>query len=262
MTPRVYLAVPTYSQWLTTGAVAGIMTAAQPGGVLGKSPVPQFYPTSLLTKGFNVHWAQAIIGGFDLFAMLHADICPEPGWLDTSVESLLFRDADLVSASVRLKDRSFEYSVAIDTPEGPVRLNKAELDALPDVFDRNDVGKLLGLRTGGALLVNTGCFVANLRKPWVRSVGFQINTSIEWFPDGHDPAVALKVEPEDWGLSRQLYNLGATGVYGTTRVRTRHLGDEFYDSHVELADDLREKLSQRIRLSGPKPENDRNCPAD
>lgn len=244
---KVYLAVPTYNNWVTTGTCQAILTAIQPGGMVGKPPAPQFYPTSLLTKGFNYHWANAVLGEFDVFAMLHADVAAEPGWLDRLVESLTLREADLVSACVRLKDYSFEYSVAIDDPlEGPIRLNKAELDALPDVFCSKDVFSLLDYRGPGALLVNTGCWVANIKRDWATKISFQINTALHWRPPGSDPAVHMTVEPEDWGLSRQLFRLGVTGVYGTTRIKTRHLGEAFYDSDVELADDLREKLSARM----------------
>lgn len=245
---KVFFGIPTYNNWVTSGCMLSAMKCCRVDGPVGYQPEPQVYPSSLLAKAFNVLWSQAIIDDADVFVMLHADIGASDGWLDELVAILLDRRADLVSANVRLKDQSFEYSTAIDGDDGRVvRLNQADLGALPDVFNRLDVAKHFGMRKAGALLLNTGCWAANLKRGWAKQVYFDVNSALTWYPAGQKPQCRLTMESEDWFLSRQLHKLNIKGVYGTSRITTEHLGDTVFRSDITMTDALREKLLERIR---------------
>lgn len=179
---------------------------------------------SLLAHVFNVLWAQMLLvkpqTDPDYFAMLHSDVVPEAGWVDTLVDELRRTGADLVSVVLPIKNLQGVTSTAIDDPEDewtPLRrLTTTEVQRLPETFSAADCGY-----PGRALLVNTGCWVCDLHRPWVEEFpGFEIRDKIRRRPDGAPQAVCV---PEDWNFSRWLHARGAK-VLATRKVRAEHVG--------------------------------------
>lgn len=222
--PRsIYLALPTYDGTYTTGALVGALNASDhhavdchPGG------------GSLLPKAFNIHWANAVMSGqYDYFAMLHADIWPESCWLDRLVAILElkeeWRKPDIVSAVVPLKDDRRLTSTGMwmfDRPEPHYRLSEEDKRQLPVTFGTDDVQEALGIR--GELVVNTGCWIARLGRPWNRQVHFEFRDSIDWDHRGSgEPKVC--VVSEDWLFSRKVVEAGGT-VLATQAVALNHRG--------------------------------------
>jgi hypothetical protein len=186
---------------------------------------------------FNTLWAmglnRAAKGEISHFAMLHADVAPEAGWLDLLIEECDKHQADLVSAIVPLKDGRGITSSGVGRLGNPWggayrRIAIRELPGLPDTFDATSLGygRL-------PLLHNNGCWVADLR----RAV---FTESADCLCENR-PAQALEAmfafprrivrfngqwmvqgESEDWYFSRRLWELGAR-TYLTKRVRLSHL---------------------------------------
>ena len=201
-------------------------------------------PGSLLTSNFNRAWCDALNRralGVTHFAMLHADVAAVDGWLDTLLDELTRLDADVVSAVVPIKTDHGLTSTAIGTDSVYLnrRLSMREVYQLPETFDAADVEGLTGQR--GPLLVNTGCWVADLRKPWAfdtDEVGrlpwaFRFQNEIR-----RDPATGFYksfVASEDWLFSHHLAEVGAR-VYATRKVPVAHLGAGRFENTLAWGD--------------------------
>lgn len=187
---------------------------------------------SLLANTFNQFWCDALNlqeAGEDIryFAMLHDDIVPDAGWLDTLMEDLLSSGADLLAAVVPLKDTTGVTSTAIDNPNDPFkverRLTMREVYTLPSIFDSADCGFPDRL-----LLANTGCWVCRFDRDWRKAtnpdgslkIHFTINDQVRKTADGKWRAF---VDPEDWNFSRQVGQLGGK-VMCSRRVGLSHYG--------------------------------------
>lgn len=159
-------------------------------------------------------------GNFTHFAMLHDDIVPEDNWLDFLMEDLLAKNADVVSAVVPIKDGHGLTSTAIDAAEGIFdierRITMTEAMRLPEVFNAADCGY-----PDRNLLLNSGCWVADLTKPWRHKVRFTIQDRI--VRDERTGRWQAHVSSEDWQFSRDVQSLGGK-VYATRRVRLCHMG--------------------------------------
>jgi len=176
---------------------------------------PSMTWTSLLPYTFNLLWTGAINGRPALthFAMLHDDIIPAAGWLDVLLEELETNDADLVSAVVPIKDGRGLTSTAVDcNPDkwNPRRLTMHEICGLPDTFGTEHVG--------GPILLNTGCWLARIDRPWAESVRFRQQDEIRKGESGLFEAHTI---PEDWDFSRQLHERGAK-ILATRKVKLHH----------------------------------------
>lgn len=180
---------------------------------------------SLLAHVFNVLWAGAMQvrekARADYFVMLHGDVIPAGGWVDTLVAEIEWTGADVVSAVLPIKDKRGVTSTAIDDPDDvwtPLRrLTMTEVARLPETFSAADCGY-----PDNALLVNTGCWICDLRKPWVNEFpGFEIRDRIRRLPDGTPQAVC---QPEDWNFSRWLHARGCK-VLATRKVHADHAGE-------------------------------------
>jgi hypothetical protein len=146
---------------------------------------------SLLCKGFNELWTLALNNqaelGFTHFAMLHSDIVPEDGWLDLLVDEQQRTGADVVSCVSPLKSGEGLTSTAIDG-DGEWnlsrRLTMREVMKLPETFGVEDCGvpdcspSSPHWNPNRRLLVNTGCWIADLSKPWVRQFHFRTEDRI------------------------------------------------------------------------------------
>jgi hypothetical protein len=226
-----------------------------------ETPYALFYkPTraSLLAKGFNMALAHALqlrdAGYVRYFAMLHADIVPEPGFLDKLFKLMQLTEADVISTVIPIKNAPQDghyvekdgvkhrimlhdneaTSTAIDEPDGkwqPARrLTLTELAALPvSTFDAADLNC-----PGRALLVNTGLWIGDLFGEWAnRTVtvngveelecAFSIDDRIVVDRSGETPQYKTDVEPEDWRFSRYLHRIGAK-VLATTDIHANHIG--------------------------------------
>lgn len=182
--------------------------------------------SSLLARGFNIAWHTAVETRrlakphVDYFCMLHADVVPEPGWVDLLVEEIEKHKADVVSVVVPIKDTKGLTSTAIEYPPDPFeverRLTMHEVMRLPETFGIEDVG----YTDGRALLVNTGCWIADLSKPWVNDVCFTVRDDVQHDADG---TPRVRCIPEDWGFSMWLRDRGAK-VLATRRVKVSHHG--------------------------------------
>lgn len=180
---------------------------------------------SLLPHTFNIIWHSSLeLGrreGAKYFCMLHADVAAQPGWVDLLVEEIEDLRADVVSVVIPIKDGKGLTSTAIDDPEDEFtpyrRLTMREVMELPETFSAGDLGH--GDR---ALLVNTGCWIADLGRAWCDDVNFELKTEVRRRPDGTSmPCCA----PEDWNFSRFLHRRGAA-VYATRKVSVSHHGGD------------------------------------
>lgn len=243
---KVFFGLPTHSGTRTDGAALAIVNhGLQEGGMFIKP-----FACSLLAHGFNRLWCQALHEKYDYFFMLHADVEPCEGWAAILLEELQANDADVVSAVVRIKDNHGIVSTGIGIPGDPYRLLKRftlkELKQLPKTFTAEDAG-----HPGYPLLVNTGCWVADLSKPWCRATDasnrlktfFTINDEIVY--DSEQDIYKILVEPEDWHFSRRLYEAGAK-VMATKAVSCEHTGPKQWSTDEDCGDEV-DKASHRYR---------------
>src|SRR6185369_4047614 len=130
-------------------AVLSYGAARRPGSKLAVA-YPQTGPSSLLCDNFNQFWALARnnyeAGCIDGFAMIHADVEAEGGWLDILHEEMLAVGADLISARIRIKDGRGFTSTALDLedPWRPRRLTQKEFARLPATFTDADALQFFG----------------------------------------------------------------------------------------------------------------------
>lgn len=213
--PAVFLACPHY----------GDITAPTAGSLLTASakfcPYVNFEAGSLLAFTFNRLWCEALNmrkhRQLNFFAMLHADVCPDPGWLDVLVEEMAATGADVVSAVIPLKDGRGLTSTARRTADGGHRrLTMQEVFKLPPTFDAKSAGWGDDL-----LLVNTGCWVCDFTKPWAEEFpGFHIE---DYLCRGDDGVFRAGVFSEDWRASVWWAERGLK-VCATRKVKAGHVG--------------------------------------
>lgn len=210
--PTVFLGCPTRADMRVHALSAG--AAANPVGRdrAGLPPVrvsqPVYAGSSLLTFNFNNLWAMALTeyaaGRATHFAMLHDDVCPDPGWLDVLLAEMARLDADVVSCVVPFKDDSGLTSTAVETGDvwNPRRLTLTEAHALPETFGDAEIWDLPGYETTPpftrGLLLNTGCMLVRLG-PWSKKAHFEQADSIVSLPDG---SFAARTASEDWNFTR------------------------------------------------------------
>lgn len=162
----------------------------------------------------------------DCFAMLHADMAPEGFWLDKLVEILEAKQADLVSVINAIKDERGLTSSGVAKVGEPWRpwrrFTMRQLAAWPKTFNAEDIGF-----PEMALLHNTGCWIADVRKPVFHQE--DEHGCLRAFFTIRDRVIRVKgkwkpqVEPEDWFFSRRLHELGAS-TFVTREVITNHCG--------------------------------------
>lgn len=223
--PLVLLAMPSYDGKCSVGAASGFYQTPTRGLCDVERAEGQ---SSFLTKTFNDLWCAALNRralGFTHFAMIHADIIPQPGWLDVLLAELIRLDADVVSAVSPLKTPHGWTSTAIaiddDDPWLRRRLAMKEVYDLPETFCAADVG--------GPLLLNTALWVCRLDRPWCEQVCFDVFNRIVRDKDGLWHAEAIS---EDWLFSAALNRLGAK-LYATRKVTLNHDGGKLYPTdHV------------------------------
>jgi predicted O-methyltransferase YrrM len=223
--PVVMLAMPRYGRRVAFGAARGYFYWP----TLGKCTVVLADSMgSALTSNFNGAWCAALNArkrGVTHFAMIHDDVSPAQGWLDTLLAEMFRLDADAVSAVIPIKSEHGLTSTAYETddPWNPRRLTLTEAEALPETFGSDDLS--------GEVLLNTGLWVCDLRKPWADGEGgppcFTIDNRIV---RGEGGDYARQFWSEDWDFSRQIRRRGARGLYATRKVQVEHEGEASYPS--------------------------------
>ena len=226
---HVYLAIPGVN--FCWGTVTGVVHSTSKhvafpfNGGLGFSGVIDF----------NILWTDAInlfeAGKVTHFAMLHGDLEPDPDqyWIDILLEEMDARDAELVSVHSPIKDHRGVTSSGICDPSRPWsafrRFTQREiLNELPETFNH-----VLAGYPEKPLLHNTGCWVADLRKPIFREVDERgcLKSMFE-FPErlvrNSEGKWEHQQESEDWHFSRRLWERGVKNTWITSKVRLTHHG--------------------------------------
>lgn len=215
-------------------------------------PDVQVFPfqawTSLLPYTFNLCWAgllnQRSADGLTHFAMLHDDIVPQPGWLDILLAEMDAHDADLISAVVPIKDHLGLTSTGIDVTGdlwNPRRLTLAEVHSLPETFGDAEAG--------GPLVLNTGCWVCRIDRPWAEQVCFRQQDKIVKGADGKFEPHTM---PEDWDFSRQLRSHGAK-LLATRKVQLYHGLPAYTNARVWGSWKTDEACNREFGTAGVKP---------
>jgi hypothetical protein len=243
-----------------TNSLNGYTSTLDPEGVQVDRRI---FECSLLARGFNQAWCTALSAEYDYFVMLHADIVPQPGWLEKLIELIETTSYRMISAVVPLKSPLGITSTGVGFLDNwygiRKRLTMQEVFRLPETFDITHLyaaGILPPAENPAVedvLLVNTGCFIANLTASYAFHTldgdgalihHFRIEDRVlvrsaqevwketrlrgvpmETIANSQDSRQQYLVEtiPEDWGFSRTMaaYNI----PYAATRaVRVNHLG--------------------------------------
>jgi len=233
--PRVMMGMPNYDG---TVQIMASVTFLQTGCTETNCQVVERVSSggSLLARSFNMLWAQAInmarSGKLDYFVMQHADLAPEPGYVDKLVHILEKNDADVVSVVVPIKDQRGLVSTGLCSmtdrfiPGRRFTMREMTQEGMPTTFDSEAIG-----HGDKALLINTGCFIADVRKSWAQAQdesGYLLSTfSIDDRIRDIGDKLEVGVEPEDWRFSRYLHASGAK-VLATREITALHFGGTAY----------------------------------
>lgn len=100
---------------------------------------------------------------YDYFAMLHSDVAPAEGWVDTLVRELEQNGLDVIHAPCAYKGKDWLTSTGVvystDMWSAPRRITTTELKRLPQTFDLDTLRRVYDPHAE-RLLINTGCMVA------------------------------------------------------------------------------------------------------
>lgn len=231
---KIFLGMPTYDGSCQVHAARAFYLTATTYLPVIRGEVGR----SFLTNCFNTLWAGALNArkdhGITHFAMLHADVIPQDGWLDVLYMELVRTGADMVSVVIPIKNVLGLTSTAIGHPCNPIRekdeedhlepvrrLTLEEVHRLPATFSAEDCGYPLS-----PLWVNTGCWLCDFTKPWCEEVCFRTRDELVRRSDGSLRPVSLS---EDWDFSQQLWRNGCR-VLATTRVQATHVGQMTFDN--------------------------------
>lgn len=186
--------------------------------------------TSILPDAFNQCLAKALDmrdeGRITHMAMIHSDIIPDWNWLNILHAELVTRNADLISQVVPIKSDDDKTSTAIGSTRDPWLIKRhietTDRGKIPETFSRGDVCR----EDDDVLLVNTGLFLADLRRPWWD--GFAFNFVCKIVRDDSGKRIS-RARPEDWEMSRMLHSRKAH-YFATWRVPLRHRGTADWDN--------------------------------
>jgi hypothetical protein len=216
---KVLIGVPTYDGNVRMGTAMALMAAHKRPEFHDIECKTVFQSGSLLAFTFNGLWARALNGramGFTHFAMLHADLVPDPNWVVALLEEMQSNDADVISAVVPLKGPQGLTSTGVDDPDDEWRVRRftlKQLATMPRTF------------TSDKLVINTGCMLVDLRKDWVDKICFRMQDGIEHGLTGATPLVVS----EDWLFSRDVRGFGGK-LFATTRVGVQHFGTQSWNN--------------------------------
>jgi len=193
--------------------------------------------SSLLAAAYNHLWCYALNNrekhNLKYFAILHSDIVPEDFWCDKLIAELEKYDADVMSAIVPIKENSGVTSTALSGPDNFTRALRLTMKQVwhPGRYETFGIKEMHDegwqVEEDAKLLVNTGCFVARLDRPWCSRVHFTINDRIRVGIGGQ---LISETEPEDWFFSRRVAEEGGK-VMATRTIKLDHMGGRAYKSH-------------------------------
>jgi hypothetical protein len=207
---------------------------------------------------FNVLWCKALNaaarGNTTHCVMLHNDVVPEPNWLDKLLGVMERRNDDLVSVSIPIKDTRGLTSCGLGNPNDHWEVQKfstTEVFSLPETFGRSDTVQC-GLNLDDwPVMFNTGCWIADLRKPKWRELDdqgrakFYFTMHDEILPDKNGELYP-NFEPEDWFFSRLCAEHGIK--YSVTReVKVRHFGQAAWSNDAEWGTQLTDEQFHKRR---------------
>lgn len=234
--PRVAVVMPIYGPMAHRAAVLGWMASStrreMPEHLVVDAVMPVTAENSITQHCFN-NLLGVVLDARDRgevthIAMIHSDVDPLGApWINLLWREMLEHDLDLVSAAIPIKSHEGITSTAIapiDDPWGFTRhIRLEERGTLPTTFTGADV-----CGPGELLMVNTGLWLADLRRPWWDDFAFQVHTRLVVRNGKRVP----QMRSEDWEMSRHLHRHGAR--YGATwAVELRHWGHTAWDSHQD-----------------------------
>ena len=238
----VFLASPTYDGRLDAGTAEAIYGYA----TQKRQVAPKKNSGSLLSSNCNALLVAALnsrrVLKIKWFAMLHADVEPEPFWLDTLIDIAESRGADMLAACVTLKDDRGLNSTGVGTSGSrrvEYRLTQSQLhhDSFPKTFNASECMNALRELPGNLrvsidipdpmLFLNTGCFIVRIDTDWM-SAGKVWFSNDDWI---------LKVNgewrtrcfSEDWQFSQRVHDCGGL-MLATQEVKATHKGTAIFPS--------------------------------
>ena len=251
---NVMLAIPTYDGNVHYGAAQGLFRGSWKHDV----KIQPSNQTSLLASGVNRLWAAALnradAGDITHLAVLHADIEPCDGWIDVLIEEMEKKGVSFISAVSPLKDSRGITSTGIGEPGlawSPIRrFAMKEIMGFPETFNAEDTGN-----PDKVLLLNTGCWVADLRDPRFATKNAN-NEGVAFFTINDrtvytDNQWIYQVESEDWFFSRRLHELRIP-MAATRKVSLLHHGSAAFSNNSEWGteecdEDLRPMWDREVR---------------
>lgn len=221
----VGLICPAYGRSMHTGTAAGFYGASMSGAFAVHGFVED---SSILPHAFNKGLTRCLDlrdkGQVTHLAMIHADVAPEPGWLDVLYREMQANQADLISAVIPITSpQREETSTAAGKRKDPwakAKYIKAnDRDRLPITFGPEHV-----CNSDEILLVNTGLFLADLTRPYWNDFAFGFANRIATLESasGSRRRVAQCI-PEDWAMSHHVQASGGR-VVATWAVKATHYG--------------------------------------
>ncbi len=176
----------------------------------------------------NVLWGMAVdkyeAGEIDAFALIHADIGAEPGWLSILEDERQKINADVISAVVPIKDDRGLTSTSVDDTGDPWlwrRITFTDIHKMPKTFTDADCG--------GPLCLNTGLMLVKFG-PWVLKetdgcldIRFRFEHAVRKEANGKRRVL---FKPDDWLLSRDFRAAGLK-LAATRVVQLNHCGGDF-----------------------------------
>jgi hypothetical protein len=199
-----------------------------------------------LCHNFNKLWINALLQTgrpFTHFAMLHDDVEVSPRWISTLLGEMERTGADLMSVVIPIKNNHGLTSTGYGDPGDWYdyrRLTMREVFRLPETFSLDDLPKAKA--AGKCLLVNTGCWIADLRRTQYRLRNplsgemvfrFWQDHRLSIWPDG---TACPEFAPEDWNWSRLCHQHGLK-VFATRKVKAIHHGNCPYPNTQEWGDE-------------------------
>lgn len=251
----VFLACPTYSEEINTGAARAmwlhatqrddlrIMTSDKSGSLIPGSCNTLWCSCLNEVKTQSIKW----------FAMLHADCEPEAGWLDKLLFLAEEHGADMLSAVVAIKDDRGVTSTAIASDDPGNCLCRLTMQQLhhPDFPTTFDIGACADAleklpeplriervpRVG--LRLNTGCMVVRMDRPWIGCDPPTVFFDNPYWIEKYNGQWRARDVSEDWRFSEKIQNAGGK-LFATKAVKVVHKGlAGFPNSHAwgRLAND-------------------------
>lgn len=220
MSTLVFLGLP-HNGEMSVGAFRGLAGASQSG-------IPFVFEdaaSSLLQRNFNELLAKCRMHDPrpSHFALHHADIAANVGWLDIMLDEMRSLDADVISAVSPIKDHRGLTTTGRFSEDFTKlkRFTMSEIMAMPETFGAEEAG--------GPLAVNTGLMLIRTDRPWFDRLVFQMQDGIHADDDGK---LAVWCRSEDWLASEWLHQQGAR-VFATRKVRLAHMGTRPFYNFVE-----------------------------